>query len=348
MKKKFILVLFFPFFLFAQIPAGYYNAAEGKQTAQLKTALYSIVSTHTQRSYGDLWTDFQTTDVRADGKVWDMYSNCNFTFGTHQDHGSGGGNECEFYNREHSFPKSWFNDAYPMYTDLFHLYPTDKKVNNVRSNYPFGEVGTATYTANNGSKLGTSNFTGYSGTVFEPINEYKGDFARTYFYMSTCYENKKLDYESGSAMFTNAELKVWAVNLLLKWHRQDPVSAKETNRNNAIYGIQHNRNPFIDRPELAEYIWGNKMSEIWYQTTDVENTKIIFSVIVQNNTLSVKTDAADLSYTIYNITGQTLKKENLSAEKEILLDNLRTGVYIIRLENSDLQFVDKFFISANK
>lgn len=242
----------------AQPLSGYYDSVDGKKAQAVKTALCDAIDEHTQRTYKDLWTDFRTTDCRPDGKVWDMYSSItNYVFGTDQNTG-GGGREGADYNREHSMPKSWFHDGYPMYTDLFHLYPTDSYINNMRSNYPFGEVGTVSKQSSGGfSKLGKSAVPGYSGTVFEPANEYKGDFARTYFYMVTRYEAQvagwSSDMLSGDAYpaFTD-----WALEVLLKWHRQDPVSDKEVDRNNAVYGIQHNRNPYIDYPVLAEFVWG--------------------------------------------------------------------------------------------
>ena len=150
------------FQLWAQIPAGYYEFATGTHGSGLKTALFSIITEHTERSYKELWTDMQKTDVREDGRVWDMYSSSSdFIFiddqcGTYK-------KEEDCYNREHSFPKSWFNDDYPMYTDLFHLYPTDGYVNNQRGNYPFGETNGEKYKSNGGfSKLGKSTVSGYS------------------------------------------------------------------------------------------------------------------------------------------------------------------------------------------
>lgn len=242
----------------AQPLSGYYDSVDGKKAQAVKTALCDAIDEHTQRTYKDLWTDFRTTDCRPDGKVWDMYSSItNYVFGTDQNTG-GGGREGADYNREHSMPKSWFHDGNPMYTDLFHLYPTDSYINSMRSNYPFGEVGTVSKQSSGGfSKLGKSAVPGYSGTVFEPADEYKGDFARTYFYMVTRYEAQvagwSSDMLSGDAYpaFTD-----WALEVLLKWHRQDPVSDKEVDRNNAVYGIQHNRNPYIDYPVLAEFVWG--------------------------------------------------------------------------------------------
>lgn len=245
----------------------YYENANGKKGAALKTALCGIIYNRTERTYGELWTDFRTTDAREDGKVWDMYSGIsNFTFGDDQDPGSGN-KEGQYYNREHSFPNSWFGGkVQPMYTDLHHLYPTDKIVNNRRSNNPFGETNGESYkSANDFSKLGKCTVEGYTGTVFEPNDEYKGDFARTYFYMATCYEEKLPDWYRNYSDCqptldgnTYPGLSEWQLKMLMKWAKNDPVSEKEINRNNAVYGIQNNRNPFIDYPGLEDYIWGTK------------------------------------------------------------------------------------------
>ena len=264
-------------FCYAQGPNNsgeYYKAADGKQGAALKTAFCGIIYNRDEEgadlnaAYKALWTHFQTTDARDDGSVWDMYSNLRaMTFGTDQDKGSGGNKEGEYYNREHSFPNSWFGGkVMPMYTDLHHMYPTDKLVNNKRGNNPFGETNGETFkSANDFSKLGTCTVDGYSGIVFEPNDEYKGDFARTYFYMVTCYEEKLADWyqsnpESQPTLDGNAYpgLSSWQLGMLMKWAKNDPVSEKEIKRNNAVYGIQKNRNPFIDYPGLEEYIWGDK------------------------------------------------------------------------------------------
>ena len=241
-----------------QPPTGYYSGTEGLAGEELMIELHNIIKDHTQISYNDLWDAFYYTDQREDGMVWDMYSSCNFNFFEDQDTGTGGTTECDVYNREHSFPRSWFGGAIPpMNSDLFHLYPTDKKVNAVRDNYPYGNVGSASYTSSNGSKLGTSSMSGYSGIVFEPIDEYKGDFARSYFYMATRYYN--LIHTWSSEMLNGTQYPAfndWAINVLLEWHQIDPVSSKEIDRNNSIYEIfQQNRNPFIDNPAFANLIW---------------------------------------------------------------------------------------------
>ncbi|MEI6435018.1 MAG: endonuclease, partial [Bacteroidota bacterium] len=254
--------------LSAQIPAGYYDQAGGKTGVALQAALHSIIKGHTVISYSGLWTAYYTTDDKPNGKVWDMYSDIpngtpngnppySFTFGSDQCGNYSAEGDC--YNREHSWPKSWFNDTPPMNSDIFHIYPTDGKVNGMRDNYPYGTVSSPTWTSLNGSKLGTCNWPGYTGTVFEPIDDYKGDFARTYFYMSTRYYTEDAGW-AGSPSTQGSQLKPWALQLMLHWCNIDPVSQKETDRNNTVYGMQHNRNPFIDHPEYAAIIWGNPVS----------------------------------------------------------------------------------------
>ena len=341
MKQFSLLSLLFLllFVTFGQIPVNYYANAEGKQNNELKAALSVIITNgYNQRSYDQLWTDFYTTDDRPDGTVWDMYSNCTFTFGTHQDHGTGGGKECEFYNREHSIPNSWFGGKnYPMYSDLFHLYPTDKYVNNQRDNFPFGETnGGATY--GNGSKRGNGTAeSGYTGTVFEPIDEYKGDFARTYFYMTTRYPNTNLSQtEHGEVVFTytnsKSDLTNYAINLFLKWHRNDPVSEKETDRNNTVYDIQKNRNPFIDYPELAEYIWGNHQNEAWYTNPQgvSETTLPAIKITRYNNGIHIEGAQPNAQVEIYSILGQNVYTTRLSSDF-LPLEHLKQGFYIVKV-----------------
>jgi len=258
--------IFLSFIAFAQ-PNGYYNNATGTG-ATLKTQLYNIISAgHNPLSYDGLWTAFQTTDDKVNGKVWDMYSDVpggsppyEFTFGTDQCGSYSTEGDC--YNREHSWPSSWFGDAAPMYTDLFQLVPTDGYVNNRRSNYIYGVVGTATWTSLNGCKLGSCVTPGYNGTVFEPIDEYKGDFARNYFYMVTRYENKLVSWSSNTTVSdildgtTFPGFESWFLTMLGEWHTADPVSQKEIDRNNTVYTLQGNRNPYIDHPEYVTSVWG--------------------------------------------------------------------------------------------
>lgn len=253
----------------SEAPEGYYKSLTGKSTSALKTALYEIINPHTQvSSYNALPSYFRKTDVRPGTSFWwDMYSDMdvdfNIQFGT-------------YMNREHSLPKSWWggSTAIPAYVDLYHLYPGEAKANQAKSNYPLGEIAAGvTPSFNNGiSKVGTGVNSGGAKYVFEPANEYKGDFARTYFYMVTCYQNLAWTTTWQVANGTYPTLQQWAIDLLLKWHRADPVSEKETARNEEVYKIQNNRNPFIDHPELAEYIWGNKKGEAYQPSSGGSTT----------------------------------------------------------------------------
>lgn len=334
----------------AQIPAGYYNTASGKTGAELKTALYEIINDHTELSYTPgLWNAFAYTDKRSDGKVWDMYSACNFIFVTNQDGGSGGTAECEFYNREHSFPREWFGGAVaPMNTDLFHIYPTDKKVNGVRASLPYGRVGTASYTSGNGSKMGTSNYPGYTSNVFEPIDEYKGDFARSYFYMATRYHN--LIQNWSSPMLAGNQYPAftsWAVNLLLEWNTSDPVSEKEINRNNVIYtSYQHNRNPYIDHPEYAQLVWNP-------DGTDVTVINSIAQISVYPNpaseTINVTLSYSGIStYYVADISGRIVLNGVLNHENStgaISLNGVSEGIYFLRIIGNNQSAVVRFVVA---
>ena len=252
----------------ASVPKNYYRTLDGKSGQALKNAVHAIIKNHTVYSYGSLWYYFPSTDCMPDNRsrVWDMYSDYAYYFHSHLGYSTSG------MNKEHSLPKSWWStsggttavvdgvtvDA-DAYTDLNHLYPSDGDANMAKSNWPLGTVSSASF--NNGvTKVGTpvSGEGGGAGTVFEPDDRYKGDFARTYFYMATCYQNyywRKTWNMSNSTWLT---LNDWTIKLLLKWHRQDPVSQKEIDRNEAVYKLQNNRNPYIDNPDLVEYIWGDK------------------------------------------------------------------------------------------
>jgi endonuclease I len=238
------------------IPAGYYDSAEGLVGESLRAALHGIIDDHTVQTYQYTWTAFYTTDDKPNGKVWDMYSDIpggvppyEYTFGI--DEGGVGGAEGTGYNREHSWPSSWYGgEVYPMYSDLFMVYPTDNFVNGQRGSDPYGEVDSPTWTSLNGSKKGNCSYPGYAGPAFEPIDAYKGDFARTYFYVSARYYSEDASWP-GSAMTDGADLLPWAIDMMLEWHEADPVSRKELERNGTVYTMQGNRNPFIDRPEFA-------------------------------------------------------------------------------------------------
>ena len=282
MKQLFLIFTLAIASVWAQIPTGYYNNASGLTGEPLHQALHDIIDGHTVLSYTSLWTHYQTTDVKPNGKVWDMYSDIpdgtppyEFTFVSDQCGNYGAEGDC--YNREHSWPKSWFNDMAPMNTDIFHVVPSDGYVNGQRGNYPYGEVSNPTWISDNGCKKGPNSYPGYSGTVFEPIDAYKGDFARIYFYMSTRYLGEDGSWP-GSDMANGAQLEPWALDMMMEWHAEDPVSQKEIHRNDANYGIQNNRNPFVDHPNYVNLIWNNP-PEIPAAPSDLAAEDITSSVV---------------------------------------------------------------------
>ena len=269
MMKKALVTLFLlaltSLSIWAQIPNGYYNNANGKTGDELKIALHNIIKGHHVVSYNGLINAFAYTDCKPNGKIWDIYSNIEYSPTTglcgEYEH------EGDCWNREHTWPQSWFNEQTTPRSDLFHVYPTDGFVNGQRSNYPYGEVNRPIYTSGNGSKLGPCVTSGYSGRVFEPIDEYKGDIARGYFYMSVRYYSEDSDWGM-SGMTNKSEILPWAMTMLLRWSDEDPVSDKEIARNNAVYGYQNNRNPFIDHPEYAHMIWDeNWQGGVYYNIT---------------------------------------------------------------------------------
>ncbi len=271
-KTLLLISMLIGFSAWAGIPNGYYTNAVGKHDEALMTALEGIIYNHTLLSYNYMWTAYDSTDVADDGYYIDMYSTCKYNHDSY--HVGNATYVGQGLNREHSFPKSWFGgEIAPMFTDLTMLIPTDGYVNQRRSNNPYGVcAGGMTYVneemgVSMRGKLGTSTYNGYTATVFEPDDEYKGDFARIYFYMVTCYKSEVSQWPgSGQLDYTTNNYKAfstWSMKLLMEWHRADPVSTKEIKRNEAVYRLQGNRNPFIDHPELAEHIWGTKQNVVW-------------------------------------------------------------------------------------
>lgn len=268
-KKKVVLFLSIAcaiaFFFVKDIRIDYYQGQEGLNGAALKTAMHDLIRKHKylnfdQNTTARYWWDnyFKKTDWHADGYYWDMYSSekhNKYIDGSKQ-------------SREHCMPRSWWGkrDLYSSYDangDLVNLFPSDYNANQAKNNLPLGEVGITKFD-NGMSKVGMNTYpSGYRGMVFEPADEYKGDFARVYFYMVTCYEDYSYNWRPDAlkSMISRGAypaFQPWALEMLLKWHRNDPVSDKERNRNDEIFVLQENRNPFVDYPELAEYIWGNK------------------------------------------------------------------------------------------
>lgn len=272
MKHLYIILLLVSSIGFAQIPSNYYDSANGLTGFALKTQLKNITTNgHSDQGYGSLYSGYVTTHsdniaesgYENDGTILLYYTeNPNGTDPYTFNHGSNNcGNynsENDCYNREHTIPQSSFGSASPMQNDIHHVVPSDGYVNGQRGSLPFGTVSSASWTSLNGSKRGSSSVSGYSGNVFEPIDEFKGDIARAILYFVTRYENT-VDGYTGFEMFNGTEsqaLEGWALTMLLDWHYNvDPVDQREIDRNNAAYNYQGNANPFVDHPEYANIIW---------------------------------------------------------------------------------------------
>ncbi|PIK13559.1 endonuclease [Halobacteriovorax sp. JY17] len=246
---------------------SYYSGLNTNATGyEFKSKLSNLLGkTHRSLSYGDLLGAYRKTDrdttYDADNTILDMYSErpegrdpyrytTSRTCGQYR-------NEGDCYNREHLFPQGLFDKKRPMKSDIFHIYPTDGKVNGMRGSYPFGEVSSTNWSSENGSKLGPSSDPRYRGLVFEPIDEFKGDIARAMLYFAVRYERQIPGFKDSP--MTNGSYEqtysTWFLQTLMKWHKQDPVSEHERFRNNAACNYQKNRNPFIDHPEWAMAIW---------------------------------------------------------------------------------------------
>lgn len=333
MKSRIILL---PLMLLAgilvvcgEIPAGYYSSVAGKRDAELKTALHKLLYNHTEvSSYNNLPNYFRRTDVYPPdneryGQWWDMYSDIPLMT-----------NSFSGLNREHSFPKSWWGGSTttPAYVDLNHLYPSEAAANMAKSNYPLGEVSGKPTFENGISTVGTpvANQGGGARQVFEPADVYKGDFARTYFYMVTCYQNLTWKYTWMMSNNTYPTLNSWAVTMLLKWHHEDPVSQKEIDRNEEVYKVQANRNPFIDYPELADYLWGDRKGEAFYPGESTQGDPILITP-VQDMALEF---------------GETVVNEPATASLQIRGENLKTNPELY-LSGTDKQMFSLEVSSVN-
>lgn len=394
MKNLYLLFLLITTVGFSQIPTNYYSTATGSGYA-LKTQLKKIIDNvndglateylHIDKGYGSgtsqtnngLWSGYGTTDrdngigYENDNTIVDIYSEnpagvdpYNFNFNTTS--GANAGQcgtysvEGDCYNREHLIPQSYFGSTGIARNDIQHVYPTDGKVNGMRNDWPFGKVGTATFISNNGSKLGTATNSGYaagySGTAFEPIDEFKGDIARVFFYFATRYEDQMTTFYNtyttvdARVMFDGSSDKVFSttfLNILLTWHQQDPVSTKEILRNNAAFNHQSNRNPFIDHPEYVCQIWNTACASLSDTSfsLDENSFKVFPNPSNGNFNITFPESNGDFSIEVLSVIGQKIyEKNNINTDK-LKVDNLEKGVYLLKISKDSQKIVKKIVIN---
>ena len=360
MKTKFYLIvtLLFVSFSFGQIPSGYYNTATGTGYT-LKTQLYNIIKDHNDRAYAGLYTTYLTSDkdffYENNGTLLDMYTEnptgpeCEFTYGVNQDDGTLGTSECQRYNREHLIPQAVFSSATPMYSDAHFVVPSDKYVNGQRGDLPFGKVNVANQTYTNGTKRGSnlnSGYSaGYSGTVFEPIDEFKGDIARMILYFAVRYENQVSSWSY--PMFNGTSNQVFtsnAINVLLTWHNNDPVSTREIARNNAISARQHNRNPFIDHPEWVSAIWGSTLQT---ETFELLSKIKVYPNPAVDNRITIESETILDEIALINLNGQLIQQitDFETNSNSYLLENLPKGFYFLRISSNNESITKKIIVN---
>lgn len=349
------------------IPSGYYNSATGTGYT-LKTQLYNIIKNHNDQGYTGLWTTYGTSDrdlfYENDNSVLDVYSENPtgpdpYTFIYSNNQCGTYTNEGDCYNREHTVPQSYFgNGVQPMYSDAHFVLPTDGKVNGKRDDFPYGRVGTASWTSMNGSKFGNNNNSGYSAgyssTVFEPIDEFKGDIARCILYFATRYENQLTNFYTSTSStakvmfdgtsdhsFSNAFL-----NILLTWHMQDPVSAREIARNNAVYARQNNRNPYIDHPEYVCQIWSTECAALG-NTSFQQMVISVYPNPSNDHKINIDTTASIDDIQLVNINGQIIMEFKKPAfnNNSYVIENIPQGFYFLKLTSDNKSLTKKVIIN---
>lgn len=355
---------------FAQAPSGYYTNTAGLTGYTLKTRLHTIIKNgHNDRGYGQLYEGYKTTDkdryYENDGTLLDLYSEkpngIEYTYSLTAT-GDRCGNysvEGDCFNREHTIPQSLFNSASPMKNDIHFVIPTDGKVNGERGNIPYGKVNTPNWTSTNGTKRGPNASGGYTGTVFEPIDEFKGDFARTVFYFATRYQDKIPNFSQGNILdgTSTRSLQQWQVDLFLQWHHQDPVSQREIDRNNAAYAYQGNRNPFVDSPAWVDCIWAGICATDSVPPVD---TSTNISKLALQNSIDLYPNPASSAFQIYvkennqlnglsivAIDGRQVYTEirsyNSYEPLTLNIQQLNTGMYFIHIHTEKGTVVKKLF-----
>ncbi|GAA0854696.1 endonuclease [Aliiglaciecola litoralis] len=265
----------------AAVPAGYYDTANTSTPQTLRNTLHQIIDDHQRFPYTssatDTWDILEAADQDPDNpnNVIDIYKNASYAK-------VGGGNTN--YNREHSWPKSY---GFPSdgsdnsaYTDAHHLFIANSGYNSSRSNKPYANCGggcsekPTDFNNNRGGQPNDSNWTegSFSAGSWETWMGRRGDVARALMYMAVRYEGGThgvTGFAEPDLILTDDRAQIDASNqganisvaymglksVLLQWHKEDPVDAFETHRNDVVYSHQGNRNPFIDHPEYAECIF---------------------------------------------------------------------------------------------
>jgi len=362
--RKTLILLLFPILSFAQIPANYYTTAENNSDANLKYELNQIIDNHTIFTYTssstDVWDILKETDKDPNNpdNVIMLYSGISINAAQEYNNNNG-------WTREHVWAKSRgdFGTARGPGTDVHALRPLDGSTNSTRSNRAFNNC---TSCANVYDKWGnlTGSFKDTNEWSFEPRPEVKGDVARMIFYMAVRYEGYEsfftddqgndvyLDLELTETIFPNTDKAPLhgVLTTLLEWHRNDPIDSWEENRNDIIYyNYQNNRNPFIDHPELAEYIWGNKTGETWTNNSLSVGDEDLISLTVYPNPASdiifVSGLTQKTTLEIFDPLGKKILTKLIDTNQNgVSISELASGIYIFKLNDSSNVTIKKIIV----
>jgi len=327
------------------VPTGYYDSLEGKSGAVLKQAIQDIIADPAvvrAHNYGDVNTILRISDQNPlnSNEIWMMYKEQPRSKLLIQTTGSGTGK----WNREHIYPQSrggfanatseipdgmniWEATNADMllhgHADAHHIRAEDGPENSSRNNKDFG----------------LTDYNGFSGNQ----GSWKGDVARAVFYMAIRYNG--LDVVDGNPADTTVG-QLGDLATLLAWNTADPSDDFEMNRNNYIYTWQYNRNPFIDYPDLANYIWGSNAGQAWSSTLSVgENLDLKVAVYPNpaKNFITVSGIKNEGTIEIYNISGQKLLSNNFNGDATFSID-FSAGIYIARIFSEGKTTVRKISI----
>ena len=376
MKRIFVFIFLFPLCFFSQsnfgppsnptygvvqtnIPQGYYDQANNLSSDELKEALHQIISNHVIFPYTSNSTD--TWDIIQESDQ-DPNENNNMILvytgrsqekgyrdgsGNYSQYENGNGTQSNSWNREHIWPKShgFPDDDDNAYTDVHNLKPCDRSVNSSRGtkDFDFG-----------GNQHSEASDCLTDSDSWEPPDYVKGDIARILFYMVVRYdpgidhENNTFDLELVDYTTPNNTEPIFGkLSSLLDWHLSDPVDDFEINRNEIIFGFQENRNPFIDHPNLVNYLWGDNVGLVWNENLTVPETEIVKTTIYPNPSsgiINFSFDMQDEIIEIFNLNGQNIFNKIVDSSNSVEID-LPSGIYFLRSNTKSGIFNSKIIIN---
>ncbi|MEQ8360548.1 MAG: endonuclease [Cytophagales bacterium] len=343
LKRIILIVLLLLPFLYSQgQDSVYYQSAFNSSGDTLKLRLYNIIKAHTEYTYTssgtDVWDILKETDrdPNDSNNVILIYSNRSVNAA--QEYNSGAG-----WSREHVWAKSRgdFGTSKGAGTDVHHLRPCDVSVNSTRNNRNFDNCISCIDVIDNGFNTGSK--TDANLYIFEPPANVKGDIARMIFYMALRYEGEgsEPDLELTNTLQSNTSKTPLhaTLNTLLAWNREDTVDGFERNRNQVIYSYQGNKNPFIDYPELAEYLFGDSLGLVWKAEIvagrlEIEsNDFTIYPNPSQNGIFNVRSSRKADALKVYNELGMEIYSVlPNSRSANIDLSNTTAGIYILEMD----------------